>query len=228
MPNEEFEMAYSEDGAQPNSIKDYQPEIFSFITQLVRQEQASKYYQGQLETRIGNDSIAHQKLSIHCSHLERKIFGLEYVKSQLETSHRVATETCQAIANDLSIERHKMQNLESRLSDLYPTLDRLLYYLNQSSGQQQNTSMHQNLQQENHRLREVVAYLQASLTAREEMVKDLRTTFSEAFLGFSDNAVYGGDDDEESIYQNGDSCADDESSVDIVTVKPEPDNSDMV
>lgn len=192
---------------------------------MVRQEQASKFYEGQLEARIGNDSVAHQKLNNHCSYLERKIFSLEYMKSQVETSYRVAMDHCQAIANDLSTERQKVHNLESRLSELHPTLDRVLYHLSQTPVQQANSNVQDGLQQENQRLREVIAYLQASLTAREEMVKDLQTTLSETFFGFSDNAVP--HDYNQTACQTDNSYSDDSSSVDIVTVKPEAVDSDM-
>ena len=194
------------------------------IAKLLQQEQISKQYQGQLELMIATDSAAHQRLNSHCVQLERKVSSLEFVKSQNEVSLRLATEACQTIANDLQFERTRVYGLESRLADLYPSINRMLEYFSQR-GSSESASPIRGLRQENQHLREVSAYLQASLRAREELVQDMRSTLAEAFLGFSENnASSAGLEQKEDVSYFSDNC----SSVDIITAKAEPTECDMV
>jgi chromosome segregation ATPase len=149
------------------------------------------------------------------------VAGLEYAKSQHEASLRLAAETCQAMSNDLLLERGRVQELEARLADLYPSIESMLHCLNQSlmhHVSQESTRSLQQLQEENQRQREQLIQLQATLHIREEMVQELRTTLAEAFLGFSA-------ENHSSVNSNAHiEQQDDSSSVDIITMKTEGDD----
>jgi hypothetical protein len=192
--------------------------VFALLEKLLRQEQASRYHQGRLEARIYSDSAAYQRLSCHYIQVEKKVAGLEYTRLQHEASLRLAAETCQTMSNDLHVERAKLVlELESRLADLYPSIEVVLNCLKQSSAHhvpQESMRQIQQLQEENRRQRDDLIQLQATLHIREEVVKDLRTTLAEAFLGFSA-------ENRSSVHSDVPLEQDDVSSVDIVTVKTE-------
>ncbi|KAJ5783425.1 hypothetical protein N7516_007311 [Penicillium verrucosum] len=161
----------------------YQKRLYSLMDKLLRQEQESRRYHGHLESKINVDSSTYLKLRDYCVQVERKVSALEYIRSQQETSLRFAVESCQVMSNNLNLQRNKVNQLESRLIHLYPAIDEMLCSLNDNDGTQKSQNMEQ-LLQENQRQRELNTYLQGALSAREEMLQDLKTSLAEAFLGF--------------------------------------------
>lgn len=187
------------------------------MDKLLRQEQESRRYHGHLESKINVDSSTYLKLRDYCVQIERKVSALEYIRSQQETSLRFAVESCQVMSNNLNLQRNKANQLESRLIHLYPAIDEMLCSLNDNDGTQKSQNIEQLLQENQHQ-RELNTYLQGALSAREEMLQDLKTSLAEAFLGFS-----AGDHDTESHEQQQDESVpsslltDDRSTVDNFT-----------
>ncbi|KAF7516051.1 hypothetical protein PCG10_002495 [Penicillium crustosum] len=93
----------------------------------------------------------------------------------------------------------------------------MLCSLNDNDGTQKSQNMEQLLQENQHQ-RELNTYLQGALSAREEMLQDLKTSLAEAFLGFS-----AGDNNTENHEQQQDESVpsslstDDRSTVDNFT-----------
>lgn len=101
---------------------------------------------------------------------------------QYESSLRVAAETCQTISRDLNLERSKLQQLESRVADLYPSIDLLLHHLAPhgsflSTGSQQRSV--QQLQHDNNCQRELIAHLQSTIQVRERALNELSAALPE-------------------------------------------------
>lgn len=151
---------------------------------LLRQEQESRRYHGHLESKINVDSSTYLKLRDYCVQVERKVSALEYTRSQQEASLRFAVESCQVMSNNLSLQRNKANQLESRLIHLYPAIDKMLSSLNGNDASLNSQKIEQLLQENQHQ-RELNTYLQGALSAREEMLQDLKSSLAEAFLGFS-------------------------------------------
>ncbi|KAJ5417429.1 uncharacterized protein N7487_000979 [Penicillium crustosum] len=194
--------------------RDSAANAFNLIEKLLHQDQASRHYQGRLESRIDSDAAAYQTLNTHCIEVERKASALEYTRSQYESSLRVAAETCQTISRDLYLERTKLLQLESRVTELYPSIDAMLHSLAPNHEDlPTGTSIQQlqQLQRDNEVQREVIACLQSTLRAREKALENLRAAMPEA-LDFPDN----GDSTTNGDGQSSD-VTDDESSIDIIT-----------
>ncbi|KAJ5641203.1 hypothetical protein N7490_005203 [Penicillium lividum] len=104
----------------------YNSSPYSLIQKLVHQEQELKSYQGQLESRIHSDVEVYNKLRAYCQQLERMIIGVQYQKSQFETSLFYTSEAYRVVTRDLQTERYKVQRLESRLNELHPTIELVL------------------------------------------------------------------------------------------------------
>lgn len=157
------------------------------MDKLLRQEQESRRYHGHLESKINVDSSTYLKLRDYCVQIERKVSALEYIRSQQEASLRFAVESCQVMSNNLNLQRNKAHQLESRLIDLYPAIDEMLHSLNEISSHHvsKNSQKIEQLLKENQHQRELNNYLQGALSAREEVLQDLKRFLAQAFLGFS-------------------------------------------
>ncbi|CAG8902300.1 unnamed protein product [Penicillium egyptiacum] len=198
---------------------------FDLIEKLLYQDQASRHYQGRLESRIDRDAAAYQNLSTHCTQVERKVSGLEYEKSQYESSLRVAAETCQAISRDLSLERSKLLQLESRVANLHPSIDAMLHSLstkNDPLSTGRYIQRFQQLQHDNECQRELITCLQTTIRDREKAIENLKAAIPEApdFPVNKDALV----DGEEKLSDPTD-LTDDESSIDIITKRRNSDSS---
>ncbi|KAJ5456070.1 uncharacterized protein N7458_004334 [Penicillium daleae] len=160
----------------------YEQNTFFLIEKLLRQEQLSKYYQGQLESKLYNDSAEYQKLRAHCLQLERVVSGVQQQKSHLEASLAHTAEACRVMARDLGLERTKVQELETRLNELYPAIDSLLQILTPEENKAglQDKAANGHLLLENQQQQELIAYLQSTLHDREQAVKELRISLDQA------------------------------------------------
>ncbi|KAJ5084792.1 hypothetical protein NUU61_009371 [Penicillium alfredii] len=207
----------------PAATENSERTILVLLENLLRQEQQSKLYQGRLETRVYSDSVGYQKLRNHCIQLEKMVYGLEHHKSQQEATLRYTADVCQAISRDLALERNKVQELESRFNDVYPAIDKLLQRLTQDQnppGSQDGMWTIQQLQHENLRQRELIACLQSTLQAREEMVQELQVALEQLTRELHrGNSNLNKPDD---LTSNGtpSGCSDEESSVEIITKRP--------
>ncbi|KAJ5120840.1 uncharacterized protein N7515_010228 [Penicillium bovifimosum] len=159
---------------------------FSLINKLLRQEQESRRYHGHLESKIDVDSSTYLKLRDYCLQIERKVTALEYIRSQQEASLRFAVESCQIMSNNLNLQKNKANQLEARLIELYPAIDEMLHSLNEISSHHdfQNSQKIERLLEENRYQRELNDYLQGALSAREEVLQDLKKFLAQTFLGF--------------------------------------------
>ena len=95
-------------------------------------------------------------------------------------------ESCQVMSNNLNIQRNKANQLESRLIDLYPAIDEVLHSLNEVPSHHQHSQSVERLLKENQQQREMNTYLQGALSAREDMLQDLKKSLEEIFVGFSE------------------------------------------
>ncbi|KAJ5461032.1 uncharacterized protein N7458_002584 [Penicillium daleae] len=174
----------SEEGAHQNStqIADNDQNIFCFIEALLRQEQRSKHYQGQLESKIHSDAAEFQRSRAQILRLQRVVCGLQHQRSQLETSLAYMAEACRVMARDAGLEKVKVQELESRLSEVYPSIDSLLQYLapGEHNGDHLNDEgVNGHLLLENQRQREFINSLEANLLEREEAIRELKSRLEE-------------------------------------------------
>ncbi|KAJ5639164.1 uncharacterized protein N7484_007026 [Penicillium longicatenatum] len=191
--------------------------VLILVEKLLLQDQQAKYYQGQLESRIYSDNAAFQRLRVYCVQLEKMASSLESQKSLQETSFRSAAETCQLMARDLSLERARVQELESRLNDLYPTIETFLKGSTVGQSRHCETEVMRELQQENYYQRELITCLQSALQAREETVEELKLSLKETL-----QAIQGGSGDNTPRQPKVDETysSDEDGSVEIITNRP--------
>lgn len=107
------------------------------------------------------------------------VCGLQHQKSELEASLAHMAEACRIMARDLGLEKAKAQELESRLTELYPSIDSLLQKLTPAehkAGHPNYEEVNGHLLLENQRQRELIMSLQSTLQAREEAMQGLRST----------------------------------------------------
>lgn len=131
-----------------------------------------------MEAILYGESAAHQKLRGYCIQLQRVVSELQNQKSQLEASVRHATDCCHAISRDLGLERNKVQELESRLNELYPAINTLLLRLspggpNTGCIDEECIKTCCQLFQENQYQQEWISRLQSTLHSRERTVQEL-------------------------------------------------------
>ncbi|KAJ5152444.1 hypothetical protein N7492_009724 [Penicillium capsulatum] len=160
-----------------NTFK-YDRGTFGFIEELLRQEQRSKHYQEQLESRIYADSAEYQRARAYSLQLQRTVSGVQYHKSQLEASLAYMTEACRATSRDLALQRTKVQELESRLNELYPNMDLLLQKLSQEAHKARcpnGEAANGHLLLEIQRQQELIISLQSTLDKRERAIQELQS-----------------------------------------------------
>ena len=150
------------------------------------------------------------------------VSGVEYQRSQLDSSLRHTTEACQAMSRELGFERGKVQELESRLNDLYPTIDSLLQRL--PSDEERLDSFNEkrtidSLLHESQQQRELISWLQSSLQARERTVQQLKVTLDQVAQELPSGISNQDEPDKLSIEEPAASSSE-ESCVEIITEKP--------
>lgn len=92
------------------------------------------------------------------------------------------------MARDLGLERVKVQELESRLAEVYPNIDTLLQSLapaEHKSGHLDDEGVNGHLVLENQRQRELIVSLQSALQAREEAMQELKSTLDKTMQELS-------------------------------------------
>ncbi|KAJ6115287.1 hypothetical protein N7486_001065 [Penicillium sp. IBT 16267x] len=168
--------ANSDHQGQENVFK-YDNSPFALIDKLLRQEQQSNHYQGQLESRIYSDAAEYHKLRAHCQQLEKLVIGTQHQRSQLESSVSYTTEACRVAYQNLEMEKNKVQQLESRLNDLQPGVISLLQKLGeqeinnrQLNGKERDTE----IVLENQYQRDLITHLQSTLYVRDQMLEELK------------------------------------------------------
>lgn len=149
--------------------------------------------------------------------------GVEYQKSQLEASLRHAAEACQVMSRELGFERNKVQELESRLNDLYPTIESLLQRL--SSDEQRSGYLNENgtverLVEENQRQRELISWLQSTLQTRERTVQELKVTLDQVAQELLPGISCQDERERLTVEEPTYSSSEEESCVEIITEKP--------
>lgn len=91
-------------------------------------------------------------------------------------------EACRVMARDVGLEKAKVQQLESRLSEAYPSIDSLLAYLAPGELNRRNLrdeGLNGHLLLENHRQRELIVHLESNLQKREEAIRELKLKLEE-------------------------------------------------
>ncbi|CEJ55667.1 hypothetical protein PMG11_01915 [Penicillium brasilianum] len=182
-------MSPSEEGAQQmiTQTADNDQNIFNCIEALLLQERQLKNYQVQLESKINNDAAEFQRLRAHTLQLQRVVCGLQYQRSQLETSLAHMAEACRVMARDLGLEKSKVQELESRLTELHPRIESLLQYLAPGEHNRQklnNEGANGHLLFENQHQRELISSLETNLREREEAIRELKSRPQEITQAF--------------------------------------------
>lgn len=197
---------------QGNSNDEDKTNLFAVIERLLRQEQESKSYQVRLEARISGDSAAYHRLRGHYIQMERMVSGFQQVKSQNEAALRWAGDACYSMARDLELERNKVRELETRLTELQPTIETVIRHLS-GTGSSLSSQEIKRLWNDNQRQRDLILCLQATLHAREQTVLQLKTTLEEMFGGLLDC-------EDNHVSDGGTTLASsDDGSVDIITSK---------
>lgn len=110
------------------------------------------------------------------------VCGLQHQRSQLETSLAHIAEACRVIARDIGLEKAKVQELESRLTEVYPSIDSLLQYLAPGEHNGEHLSdegVNGHLLLKNHRQRELIISLESNLREREEAIRELNSRLEE-------------------------------------------------
>lgn len=161
--------------------------VFNCIEALLLQERQLKNYQDQLESKINSDAAEFHRLRAHTLQLQRVVCGLQYQRSQLETSLAHMAEACRVMARDLGLEKSKVQELESRLTELYPSVESLLQYLAPGEHNRQqlnNEGANGYLLLENQRQRELIFSLESNLQESEEAIRELKSRPQEAMKAF--------------------------------------------
>jgi small-conductance mechanosensitive channel len=108
---------------------------------------------------------------------------MQHPKSQLEASVHHAGDACQAMFRDLGLERSKVQELESRLKELYPAISLLLLLQRLTPDGQQTGCVDEEcrrmscqLYEENQHQQELIGCLQSTLHTHEQTVQELKAT----------------------------------------------------
>ncbi|KAJ5883443.1 uncharacterized protein N7473_010329 [Penicillium subrubescens] len=169
----------SEEEARQKSTQavDDDQNIFTCIEALLRQEQQSKHYQDQLEFKINSDVVEFQRSRAHTLQLQRVVCGLQYQRSQLETSLAHMAEACRVMARDLGFEKEKVQELESRLAQV-PSIEYLLQHLAPGERQREQVNgegLNGHLLLENQHQRELISSLESIVREREEAIRELKS-----------------------------------------------------
>lgn len=152
--------------------------IYTCIEALLRQEQQSKHYQDQLEFKINSDVVEFQRSRAHTLQLQRVVCGLQYQRSQLETSLAHMAEACRVMARDLGFEKEKVQELESRLAQVHPSIEYLLQHLAPGERERERVNdeaVNGHLLLENQNQRELISSLESILREREEAIRELKS-----------------------------------------------------
>lgn len=148
--------------------------------------------------------------------------GMQLEKAQFEASLRHAAEACHALAQDLCLERKKVQELESRLRELYPTINswfqRLTPEGQKTAGFNEKEKM-EHLLSENQHQRELIACLQSTLHSREQTVQDLKATLDQVVQELPSGKTC--EDGMDTVASERPSlCSSEGSCVEIITEKP--------
>lgn len=138
----------------------------------------------------------------------------QHQKSQLECSLRTATEACEALSQNLHMERDKVRELESRVNELYPAIDSWVQQLN--ANKQQLSCVHdegtmERILLENQRHRELIDCLQSALNTREQSVQNLQCTLDQL-----SQPLHEGSSNEGGFFGSS-VCSSEESNVEIIT-----------
>jgi hypothetical protein len=163
-------------------IADNDRNIPCFIEALLRQEQRSKHYQGELESRIHSDAVELQRSRAYTLQLQRMVHGLQHQRSQLETSLAHMAESCRVMARDVGLEKTKVQELESRLAEECPNIDSLLQYfvpIERNCEHLNDEGVNGHILLENQRQRELIMSLESSLRDREEAIREMKSRLEE-------------------------------------------------
>jgi hypothetical protein len=86
------------------------------------------------------------------------------------------------MARDVGLEKAKVQELKSRLTEVYPSVDSLLQYLAPGEHNGEHLSdegVNGHLLLENHRQRELIIGLESSLREHEEAIRELKSRLEE-------------------------------------------------
>lgn len=169
--------AFTTDQLHTYKMQDTSSRISPLIEGLLRQEQRSKHHQGQLESRIYNDAVEFQRSRAHNLQLQRTVGELQYHKVQMEASLAHMAETCRIMARNLELERAKVHVSDSRLNEVYPSIEGFLRDLSPTESKDptsKDEGANGHLLLENQRQQELIVSLQSTLQVREETIQGLK------------------------------------------------------
>lgn len=155
------------------------------VEKLLVQDRRYRYFQAMLENRIYNDSAAYQRLRTYCTTLEKQNSEFEGRKSDYEKATRTAIDSCQLLSRDLSFEKMKVQDLEARLNELYPSIQTLLENHALPPSRECSTAKEDALQHELSCQRELVQCLKSTIRDREETIEIMGHSLENAYGGHS-------------------------------------------
>lgn len=135
------------------------------------------------------------------------------------------SEACRVMARDLGLERAKVQELESRLNELYPKTDSLLQKLaneEQKKGVLSDGGANGHLLLENQHQQELIISFQSTLLSRERTIQELKTTLGKTVQGLQSRERSQDELDQlnvEEAQDQDDDGSSEESCVEIITDK---------
>jgi predicted RNase H-like nuclease (RuvC/YqgF family) len=131
-------------------------------------------------------------------------------------------EACRVMARDLGFEKAKVQELESRLSEVYPNIENLLQHLapgERNRAQLNDEGVNGHLLLENQRQREFIFSLETNLREREEAIRVLKSRPEERMQELQ-LASFGQHQPDQLIPNEMTRCMSEQSSVEIITGNP--------
>lgn len=149
------------------------------VEKLLLQDRRYHHFQSILETKAYNDSAAYQRLRTYCTTLERQNSEFEGYRHEYDKAMRTATESCRVLTRDLALERTKVQDLEARLNELYPSIRTLL----ENMAQPHSTAKENALQHDLCYQRELVHCLKSTIRDQEEKIEKLGQSLESVYKG---------------------------------------------
>jgi DNA repair exonuclease SbcCD ATPase subunit len=149
------------------------------IKDFVNREKASREYQRRLEQRISEDALFVRQARGFCAQLEQELAASEKMRIQLETAVDRVSKEQQLLGRDLTLERNKATELETRIANLLSINNTLLKMVSGKQSSQNPEVDH--LLAENERQREFISILQSTNQTNEQAIQTLRIAFTTAF-----------------------------------------------
>lgn len=159
--------------------------ICSLTKSIFEQENGSRQYQGQLESRIREEQAANQQILDRCAWLESVVKEAEQARLQREPALTSLMESQRILHRDLTLARQKAEELESRIANQKLVNETLLCSVAPGDGDQLKALNIHHILLENQWQCELISTLQNTIQMQEKTVRGLQTALDETYEGDS-------------------------------------------